>query len=642
MRTKGAEQSRRDWEGMVDINRIMALRQDPRIIVFMICAIALAYWLIVPRGRTKTENKGVLTINEKTNANLRKKDKGGHGVHEGLGLGHLDHMHEGAVVEGKETELRRQKEEVSRLSSDLKMAYKQMEQMKEDLISKENLLKEQQNKQKEETGLNNKEAGIKEEAAKVERQPFGGHRLFHLDLKGAAPKFEYLKKLLPYLQGLGVSGILIEYEDMFPFEGELSVLKCKNAYTKKQIQEILGIAKELNLIVIPLIQTFGHLEFALKHKKFANLRETERITNSICPLKNESRIFIKEVIREILDLHSEAKWIHLGGDEVWNLKTCSKCKESSMNSAELYQHHMIPLLKFVKELKSGEVTPIIWDDMMRDWDVENLKLMAKYVEPMVWAYVPDLDNYYKFPNGMWKRYFASFPKIWIASSFKGADKPVTNYPPIDHHIQNHLSWLKILSAFPKSVQVIGVALTGWSRFDHYASLCELLPASIPSIAFCLTVLRKGYFDGELQAMVSHQLGFKALLPISVSNFKILKVQHGDFPGSDVFEVVSKFEKAKGWFDSGKVREIGWAGNHNLQNNHISIYQLETVVKSADVCLEQLGQLENEAKKVLSKYFCESTVNEWLNDKIMRLENEAKQMKGNVLKILRHNVAEDKS
>ena len=622
----------------------MALRQDPRIIVFMICAVALAYWLIVPRAKSK-ESKETVQYNNENNGMAKAKHinegKSGHGSHEALGLGHLDHMHEGAVVKEKEIELHKhQQQEISRLSADLQMARKQMEQMKEEIVSKDNLLKKQQvERQKLQTNTGTK---IQGDTVKASRQPFGGHRLFHLDLKGAAPKFDYLKKLLPFLQGLGISGVLIEYEDMFPFESGLSILKSKDAYTKKQIQEFLEIAQQLNLIVIPLIQTFGHLEFALKHEKYANLRETERITNSICPLKNESRIFIKEVIREVLELHTDAKWFHLGGDEVWNLKTCSKCKESSLTPVELYQHHMIPLLKFVKEFRGGAVTPIIWDDMMRNWDIENLKLIAKYAEPMVWAYVPDLDNYYKFPDGMWKRYTESFPKMWVASSFKGADKPISNYPPIDHHIKNHLSWLKIMSTLPKSAQVVGIALTGWSRFDHSASLCELLPAAIPSIAFCLTVLRKGYFDSELQQAVSHQLGFKTLLPISVSNFKILKIDQGHFPGSDVFELVSRFEKAKGWFDSGKARETGWAGSHNLKTKHLSVYQLETIVKSADVCIEELGKLENDARKILSQYFTQSIVNEWIEDKIKRLENDSKQMKNNVMAVLKEHSPEGKS
>ena len=39
----------------------------------------------------------------------------------------------------------------------------------------------------------------------------------------------------------------------------------------------------------------------------------------------------------------------------------------------------------------------------------------------------------------------------------------------------------------------GYILTGWQRYDHFASLCEFLPSGIPSLKCCLIALRKGQF-----------------------------------------------------------------------------------------------------------------------------------------------------
>ena len=97
-------------------------------------------------------------------------------------------------------------------------------------------------------------------------------KLVHLDLKGAPPKTKFLLQFLKLIKKWGATGILIEYEDSFPFEGMLKDVATLNHYNKSDIYNILIKAKELGLEVIPLVQTFGHMEFILKHGQFAHLR----------------------------------------------------------------------------------------------------------------------------------------------------------------------------------------------------------------------------------------------------------------------------------------------------------------------------------------------------------------------------------
>ena len=60
---------------------------------------------------------------------------------------------------------------------------------------------------------------------------FVGATLVHLDLKGAPPKISYYRKVFPLFKTLGASGLLIEYEDMFPYTGSLEDLASGYAYT---------------------------------------------------------------------------------------------------------------------------------------------------------------------------------------------------------------------------------------------------------------------------------------------------------------------------------------------------------------------------------------------------------------------------
>ncbi|NXD18511.1 HEXDC Hexosaminidase, partial [Nothocercus nigrocapillus] len=88
---------------------------------------------------------------------------------------------------------------------------------------------------------------------------------------------------------------------------------------------------------------------------------------------------------------------------------------------------------------------------------------------------------------------SGFGSVWFASAFKGTTGPAQAWPPLGHHLQNQLSWLKVVEAVPRfaPLRLQGIVLTGWQRYDHYAVLCELLPVGIPSLAVCLQTLANG-------------------------------------------------------------------------------------------------------------------------------------------------------
>ena len=141
-------------------------------------------------------------------------------------------------------------------------------------------------------------------------------KLVHFDLKGAPPLVKYYKALFPLVKKMGATGLLMEYEDMFPYEGRLKISRAKNAYTQEDIVTIRKLAKENGLYIIPLVQTFGHLEFVLKHKEFKGVREVPNFPQAICPTRNGSFELVKDLIDQMMAAHPESTFLHIGADEV--------------------------------------------------------------------------------------------------------------------------------------------------------------------------------------------------------------------------------------------------------------------------------------------------------------------------------------
>jgi len=97
-----------------------------------------------------------------------------------------------------------------------------------------------------------------------------------------------------------------------------------------------------------------------------------------------------------------------------------------------------------------------------------------------------------------------FPEVWVASSYKGSSGEITTISYIGHHQRNQQTWLEAMYIASKryNVNFTGVAVTGWSRYDHMLSLCEFLPSSIPSLAYALQTIVYGRITDELNETIA--------------------------------------------------------------------------------------------------------------------------------------------
>jgi len=478
--------------------------------------------------------------------------------------------------------------------------------------------------EKEESGVvsGRGQAGIQDIQEFKKKAPYvPQHRIVHLDLKGAPPSIQYLKKVLTLSKELGATGVLIEYEDMFPWSGRLATVAAGNHYSLAEVRELQNICKGLGLEVIPLVQTFGHLEFLLKHKEFAYLRDVEEMPESICPCHNDTMGIVREIVDQVMAVHKNAKYLHIGCDEVYHLGECSQCLGFGRTS--VFIDHVTKVAQYVNH--TYQAIPIIWDDMLRNFMVEEMQPLAGLVEPMVWVYAEDVERF--VPSYTWDRYNQVFDYFWTASAFKGAHGETLVVPDVQRHLTNNLNWLTLMDQEEPRIRggFRGIVLTGWQRYDHFAVLCELLPAAIPSLAVNLVATSNGYFNETLQkglfkalGCVQHSSRYGNYIDLENDNFLWDKLSWCYFPGANFFKVTKNLVTTEIEVDDflKKVeKKKGWLTEYNRRHNMSSPFRIDEGLEDWSRFQHEVVSLMKSANSALSEMFDHFTVSEWIEQKV---------------------------
>ncbi|XP_063208305.1 hexosaminidase D isoform X1 [Chroicocephalus ridibundus] len=442
-------------------------------------------------------------------------------------------------------------------------------------------------------------------------------RLVHLDLKGAPPRAAYLAEVLPLLRALGASGLLLEYEDTFPYAGPLGPLRAPHAYSPGEVRAVLSQARAQGLEVVPLVQTFGHMEFVLKHKEFAHLREVKVFPNALNPHKEESLALVKAMIDQVMALHKDLKWFHIGCDEVYYLGEGEESKQWLQQQDNTPEKLCLSHIKAVASCVASSypsVTPIVWDDMLRGISEETLAEsgVPQLVQPMIWDYAADLDVEGKV-HLIEKYRRCGFSKVWFASAFKGATGVNQSLTLIGHHLKNHLQWLKVASNSPADV-LEGIALTGWQRYDHFSVLCELLPVAIPSLAVCLQALENGGYSEKTKENVEKLLGMSNL-----ETETFMSTSLGTFPGSDILTLVTQVS----FYLKSSVDELlernryvtGWFSPYHRKRKIIHPIIMHHFQPDAVSLLSKWNAVVQDLQAAMQQVFHDCTVEEWMEENV---------------------------
>ncbi len=163
-------------------------------------------------------------------------------------------------------------------------------------------------------------------AGVIEDAPALSLRGFHLDLKGLKPKPAYLMELPGRLANFKINAVLLELEDYFQFKKHPSI-SHRSAPGPKFWQNFRKEANAHNIEIIPLLQTWGHLQYILRIPRYLHLAEAQTgMIGEICPLHPETWPLLRDMLDEICDAFPDSRYFHIGLDEIFTRGKCPRCR----------------------------------------------------------------------------------------------------------------------------------------------------------------------------------------------------------------------------------------------------------------------------------------------------------------------------
>lgn len=284
-------------------------------------------------------------------------------------------------------------------------------------------------------------------------------RGFHLDLRIQAMPMPALKKFALQLSKNGINTLVMEWEGTYPFKDE-PLIPNRYAYTREEVKGFIAYCSSLHIDVIPLQQSFGHVEYILRNPKYKDLREDQKDYSQVNPLKEaETRKLFTTLYRDLISTHN-SPYIHIGGDETYLLGHSeeSKKKIKAVGIGRLYGDYIKMLCEIVVGLGKR---PVLWADIALKYP-EALKGLPKETIFIDWNYGWDINM------------FGDHQKL-MKSGFEIWGSPAIRSHPDNFFLTQWAKHFKNISDFvPLAAQLgyKGIIMTSWSTSGLYSPVLE--------------------------------------------------------------------------------------------------------------------------------------------------------------------------
>jgi len=284
-------------------------------------------------------------------------------------------------------------------------------------------------------------------------------RGFHLDLRIQAIPMPALKNLALQLVKGGINTLVMEWEGTYPFQDE-PLIPNRFAYSREEVKAFISYCSSIHLDVIPLQQSFGHVEYILRNPKYKDLREDQKDYSQVNPIREaEAKKLFTGLYKDLISTH-HSPYIHIGGDETYLLGHSeeSKKKIKAVGIGRLYGDYIKMLCDVVVGLGKR---PVLWADIALKYP-EALKGLPKETVFIDWNYGWDINMF-----GDHQKLMQSGFEIWGA--------PAIRSHPDNYFLTQWAKHFKNISDFvplAKELGYKGIIMTSWSTSGLYSPVFE--------------------------------------------------------------------------------------------------------------------------------------------------------------------------
>jgi hypothetical protein len=201
---------------------------------------------------------------------------------------------------------------------------------------------------------------------------------------------DYYFRLIDFMAEWKMNTLILHFADDHGLSVQLpefEKLSRAQAFTPKDIKNLIAHGTRNGIEIIPELEVFGHTRYITDHPDYEHLYVGEKSDNisfnAINPLEQQTIDLMTSMIEKVSNLFP-SKYIHLGCDEV-NLDIL--CKSKNLEEETVWTNYVNRMIEIAQ---TNCKTPIIWNDHIR----KNQKIantLNKNVVLMEWNY----DSAYK-------------------------------------------------------------------------------------------------------------------------------------------------------------------------------------------------------------------------------------------------------